>query len=286
MMTIDDRLIALLRDNHCGEEEIAPENDLYEDLGIWGDDAAELLEKYRETFGVSLIGFDFGEHFPGEGVPLSSPFSWNKPRGYLPLTVADLQRGIEQKYLGRDPATVETMHAPLAPGEEDRVEAAVYRLKNRLMFRPFFFIALLSVALNALCLWVLVSIVDRGAGEVYHWLTAIVVIGVVPWIAMEAFVGTRCRLLKFPRGTEVWYRAWGAWKMIVSVILPVMIPTWLIFRYLEDYRGRLLVWAAVFFAGGLLAFLAFIHTYPFDARKLKEYARGKGIDIRALKLKP
>ncbi len=35
----------------------------------------------------------------------------------------------------------------------------------------------------------------------------------------------------------------------------------------------------------LLRFLAFIHTYPFDPRKLKEYARDKGIDVKALRLK-
>jgi hypothetical protein len=284
-MKIDDRLLALLAENYCAAEEIVPESDLYEDLGIWGDDAVELLEKYRERFGVSLIGFDFGEHFPGEGVPLSSPFSWNKPRSYLPLTVADLQRGIERKYLGLDPTTVETIHAPLGPEEEAQVDAAEYRLKNRLLFRPFFFIVLLSVALNALSLWGLIVIVGPGAGKMYEWLVIVVVSGIVPWIAMEAFVGTRCRLLKFPQGTEVWYRAWSAWKMIVSVILPVMLPTWMMFWYLDDGRSKLLVWAGVFFVGGLLAFLAFIHTYPFDARKLREYAREKGIDIRALKLK-
>ena len=45
------------------------------------------------------------------------------------------------------------------------------------------------------------------------------------------------------------------------------------------------MWAIICFAGGLLAFLAFIHTYPFDPRKLKEYARDKGIDAKALRLK-
>ncbi len=65
-MKIDDRLLELLNEYYCGGEEITPQSDLYEDMGISGDDADELLNKYRKMFGVSLTGFDFTAHFPCE----------------------------------------------------------------------------------------------------------------------------------------------------------------------------------------------------------------------------
>ncbi|MCC8018335.1 MAG: DUF1493 family protein [Rikenellaceae bacterium] len=73
---------------------------LYHDLGIYGDDAGELLEKYSENFGVSLEGFRFGRYFPHKGDWLPAALwrfiTFRKPRQYERLTVGDLQKGIDE----------------------------------------------------------------------------------------------------------------------------------------------------------------------------------------------
>jgi acyl carrier protein len=49
-------------------EDITVETTLASDLGIDGDDAWELLEKYAEKFNVSMRGFVFLDHFDWEGM--------------------------------------------------------------------------------------------------------------------------------------------------------------------------------------------------------------------------
>jgi hypothetical protein len=85
---------------------LLPEGDtgkmsLYHDLGIWGDDADELLEAYADKFGVEIAPFRWTDYFPNEGNPvwelLKNLFRARKE--YKRLTIADLQRGIENKEL-------------------------------------------------------------------------------------------------------------------------------------------------------------------------------------------
>lgn len=89
-------LLTLLSDYNCSDGPVTPQSELFADLGIWGDDAVELLEKYSEQFGVSLEEFPFTEYFPCEGDQLRWRWPWQKRRTFRPLTVADLERGIEQ----------------------------------------------------------------------------------------------------------------------------------------------------------------------------------------------
>lgn len=75
---------------------------VYHDLNIYGDDADELLSKYAKTFAVSLNDFHFTDYFPNEGdsiiETLKSLFT-GKKQNYKPLTLGDLQKGIENKEL-------------------------------------------------------------------------------------------------------------------------------------------------------------------------------------------
>ena len=260
------------------------ELDLYDHLGIRGDDADEMLDEYRGRFGVSLVGFERASHFPNEGEDIvpgaMRRLPWMKTQSYLPLTIGDLQRGIELKYLGDDPATVATMHSPLAPEEEQAVEDAVFRLKNRLIYKPFFIITVISMAGSGLFCWLSV----RMGYLLDSWFLPLLIIHpVLMWI----FITPRISLLRLSAWMEdpKYHRLQGGACAVLSFVLPVMIPAFVLYKYFETGNGSFLTWAIICFAGGLLAFLAFIHTYPFDPRKLKEYARDKGIDVKALRLK-
>lgn len=48
-------------------DQIGPGTRLLEDLGLVGDDAALMLQRFAETFGVDLSGFVFSDHFPRDG---------------------------------------------------------------------------------------------------------------------------------------------------------------------------------------------------------------------------
>ena len=50
-------------------ERLTLETDLLKDLGVDGNDALELLEKYWEVFHVDLLQFKFSKHFGPEGGP-------------------------------------------------------------------------------------------------------------------------------------------------------------------------------------------------------------------------
>jgi hypothetical protein len=66
---------------------------LEKDLGIYGDDAAEFLEKYSQKFNVDISNFNFPTHFTSE-----TPFYI--VRKYLlginkkDLTIKDLEEGV------------------------------------------------------------------------------------------------------------------------------------------------------------------------------------------------
>jgi hypothetical protein len=49
-----------------GAEPVRLESQLYQQLGIAGDDAAELLEEVRARFGTAFAGFRFYDFFPDE----------------------------------------------------------------------------------------------------------------------------------------------------------------------------------------------------------------------------
>ena len=81
-------------------DEFGPASRLLHDLGVAGDDAAELLTEFAEQFDVDFGEFRFEQFFPGE--PHLFNF-WEIQRGtmsnFLPLTVEDLYRFAERKRL-------------------------------------------------------------------------------------------------------------------------------------------------------------------------------------------
>ena len=81
------------------ESEVIPTARLYEDLGVYGDDAIELLENYGKRFNVDVSKFMAAEYFKGEGIDVIGSLIQlftRKPlaSGLKVLTVDDLQKGI------------------------------------------------------------------------------------------------------------------------------------------------------------------------------------------------
>ena len=74
-------------------EKLTLETDLLKDLGVDGNDALELLEKYWEVFQVDLSQFQFSKHFGPEG-GLSLFFPSNEPP-LETLTIQDLVDGVK-----------------------------------------------------------------------------------------------------------------------------------------------------------------------------------------------
>lgn len=68
---------------------------LYEDLRIDGDDAFELMQKYKSVFKVDMTHFDYNLYFAPEGIDLigavMSVFKKGKPK-LKSITIGDLER--------------------------------------------------------------------------------------------------------------------------------------------------------------------------------------------------
>lgn len=81
------------------EDEVTPDSRLYDDLGVYGDDAAELLIEYGKRFNVDVSKFMAADYFKGEGIDviggLIRLFSGKQSgNGYKVLTVRDLEKGL------------------------------------------------------------------------------------------------------------------------------------------------------------------------------------------------
>jgi acyl carrier protein len=80
------------------ESEVTPNSRLYEDLGVYGDDASELLIKYGKRFNVDVSKFMAADYFKGEGIDviegLIRLFSGKQSGALKTLTVYDLEKGI------------------------------------------------------------------------------------------------------------------------------------------------------------------------------------------------
>jgi acyl carrier protein len=80
------------------ENEVTPYARLYEDLGVYGDDATDLLINYRDRFNVDVSKFMAADYFKGEGTDviggLIRLFSGKQSGGLKTLTVNDLGKGI------------------------------------------------------------------------------------------------------------------------------------------------------------------------------------------------
>jgi acyl carrier protein len=81
------------------QNEVTPNARLYEDLGVYGDDAVDLLIKYGKKFNVDVSKFMAADYFKGEGIDVFGwvlqLFSGKQPgHGLKVLTVNDLEKGI------------------------------------------------------------------------------------------------------------------------------------------------------------------------------------------------
>src|SRR3954470_8280058 len=72
-------------------QEVHGESRLSEDLGIDGDDAADLLSQFAETFAVDMTHFEFSKYFRSEGLFATVPLRFGA------LTIQDLIRSAAQK---------------------------------------------------------------------------------------------------------------------------------------------------------------------------------------------
>ncbi|MBL1411573.1 DUF1493 family protein [Sphingobacterium faecale] len=96
-------LIKLLQD-YCGADpHITESTRLFHDLDLYGDDAAEFFDRFKDRFTVDMCDFCFADYFPNEGdwiLPTILRFLIGRPQPiYRPLTVSDLQLAIDCGYL-------------------------------------------------------------------------------------------------------------------------------------------------------------------------------------------
>lgn len=89
-------LRALARKTGLSVEDIRPESRLFHDLGLGGDDAAELLDAFERDFTVDMSEFDFSTYFPSEP-NLFSIFVSPGPK--KELTVQALIQGVANRKL-------------------------------------------------------------------------------------------------------------------------------------------------------------------------------------------
>ena len=79
-------------------ETITAHTRLQDDLGVYGDDATDLLLAYAKAFHVDITQFPAADYFDSEGIDVLAWFRLVKPRR-KELTVGHLQRGIEAQRL-------------------------------------------------------------------------------------------------------------------------------------------------------------------------------------------
>ncbi|QJE98961.1 DUF1493 family protein [Luteolibacter luteus] len=77
----------------CDPSKLTPATRLLEDLGIDGDDAAELMESFAFRFAVDLTGYDHRRHFGPEAG--WSPVVIHPSAPLIPITIIRLAEAAE-----------------------------------------------------------------------------------------------------------------------------------------------------------------------------------------------
>lgn len=85
---------------YCGfwrGRSISNQTRIYFDLGIYGDDAWELLEEIHNRFGTRFEGFDGPTYFPEEMGTAGKWIAWlfGKPEPWKPVTFGHLFKVVE-----------------------------------------------------------------------------------------------------------------------------------------------------------------------------------------------
>ena len=86
---IFEALVSFIRDE-IGENKmnISKETLIENDLGVTGDEATELIQKFSKKFNVNINEFKYEKYFYPE------PSLFNTLHSILPLTVGDLEKSI------------------------------------------------------------------------------------------------------------------------------------------------------------------------------------------------
>jgi acyl carrier protein len=99
---LSERVMQMIADQTARRlSRLRPETDLFQDLGVDGDDALELLVRLRDEFAINMDDVQFKRHFSSEphlfspwlSLSLLLPRRWRWPlwrQERIPVTVADL----------------------------------------------------------------------------------------------------------------------------------------------------------------------------------------------------
>lgn len=90
------RIIAIVAHNRgVSPLKIGLQSDLYEDLGLTGDDVDDLFDELHKQLEIDFSGFQFGRHFTSEARYWFSGGHWKRQR--IPVTIADLVTAAKNK---------------------------------------------------------------------------------------------------------------------------------------------------------------------------------------------
>jgi hypothetical protein len=95
---IERDLIPMIQRMKCSRDPIPLSTAIYQDMGLGGDDAGELLDEIHARFGTSFSSLNFPDYFPNESEVMWC--HWAKKLGFRQnfkrLTVAHLVAVIER----------------------------------------------------------------------------------------------------------------------------------------------------------------------------------------------
>ncbi len=98
MVNIKDIIDTISEVNGIGKHEINENISLFRELGIWGDEAWDLIEALEKKYDVSMDDFRFADYFPPEGSFIFA-FDWfiDVYEIYKPITVIELANILNEK---------------------------------------------------------------------------------------------------------------------------------------------------------------------------------------------
>jgi acyl carrier protein len=96
----------LIRRLGVEEEEIMPQARIEEDLGVWGDDAVDLIIEFGKRFKVNVSNFMAADYFSPDGdriLPaIFRMLTGKKQKKHKALTIYHLDRAINEGRLDED----------------------------------------------------------------------------------------------------------------------------------------------------------------------------------------
>lgn len=99
MTSVNNVIEFVARETGCNVHDISTESDLSKDVGLDGDDAAELMSKFGRQFNVDMSGFIFNKYFGPEAafffLNILLPSWWKSRRKLTPIKIMDLVRAAE-----------------------------------------------------------------------------------------------------------------------------------------------------------------------------------------------